>query len=162
MDHVAVADGARAATVVAGHAADGSAVGGRHIDREEQAVRPQICIQMVQHDAGTHADPPVFLVQRDHVAQMFAGVDDQCLADGLAALRGSGAARQYRHAFFAGDLDGGPDVFHAARHHHAHRHDLVDRGVRAVAPAAEGVEQYVGLRFPAQTSCQGAIRFVPQ
>jgi hypothetical protein len=111
---------------------------------------------MVQHDSGAHAHPAVFLVQRDHVAQMLAGVDNQRLADSLAALRGSGAARQYRHAFLAGDLDGGSDVVHAARHHHAHGHDLVDRGIRAVASTAERVEQYVCSRFPAQPTRQRA------
>ena len=39
--HVAVADGARAARVVAGHASDGGPVGGRDVDGEEEPFRLQ-------------------------------------------------------------------------------------------------------------------------
>ena len=55
--HVAVADGARTARVVAGHAPDGGPVGRRDVDGEEESPGPEPCIEAVEHDAGLHRDP---------------------------------------------------------------------------------------------------------
>ena len=55
---VAVAQRARAAGIVAHHAADGGARGGRDVDREPQAVRLEPAVELVEHDAGLdHAAP---------------------------------------------------------------------------------------------------------
>ncbi len=50
--HQPVADGLRAAGVVARHAADGAARVRRGIDRKEQPVLPQRGVQLAQHEAG--------------------------------------------------------------------------------------------------------------
>ena len=50
--HVAVGDRARAAGVVARHAAQRGLRAGRHVDREPQAVRLQLRVQVVEHQAG--------------------------------------------------------------------------------------------------------------
>ncbi len=50
--HVAVGDGARAAGVVARHAAQRGLRAGRHIHRIPQAVRLELRVQVVEHEAG--------------------------------------------------------------------------------------------------------------
>ena len=102
--HDAVADRARAAGVVAGHAADGGAAGGRHVDREPQARGPR---------AGGSARRARCPARRcrcarsassvDEPVQVLAEVDDQRAAHRLARLRGAAAARQQRHALLARD-----------------------------------------------------------
>jgi hypothetical protein len=86
VDHVAVADRARAATVVARHAADGGARRRRWIDREEQAVRREDGVQLIEHDAGLDRRPPGLGVDRNHVLEIFGGVEHQRLAHRLTAL----------------------------------------------------------------------------
>ena len=90
----------------------------------------------------------------DEPVQVFAVVDDQRAAHGLAGLRGAAAARQQRHALLAGDLGGDAHVLGCPRHHHADRLDLVDRGIGRIASTAEGVEQDLALDFPRQPGSQ--------
>ena len=74
----------------------------------------------------------------------------------LAALRGAGAARQDRGLGVARHVEDQREVGLVARHHHAHRLDLVDRGVGRIAPARGGVEQDVALDRAAQALCSTA------
>ena len=65
---VAVAQRARAAGIVADHAADGGARGGGDIDRKPQAVGFQRAIELVEHDARLdHAAPAVDVKLEDAV-----------------------------------------------------------------------------------------------
>jgi hypothetical protein len=84
--HVAVADGAGTAGVVTRHAADGGAIGGGHVDREEQTVGHESGIELVEDDAGLDPNLSRILVQLNDSVQILADVDDQCLADGLTTL----------------------------------------------------------------------------
>ncbi len=78
----------------------------------------------------------------------------QGFVDGLAALRGAAAARRDRDALGSRQRDGALGLFRGARHHHAHRHDLVERGVRRIAPAIEAVEPHVTRHFRPQAPLQ--------
>ncbi len=86
VDRVAVADGTRAAAVVAGHAAEGGATRGGRINRKEQPMRPELGIQLVEHDARLHAHATRLDVQMQDPVQMLAHVDHHAVAHGLAAL----------------------------------------------------------------------------
>ena len=152
--HVAVGDAAAAAGVVAGHAAQRGLGAGRHIDRVPQAVRLEVGIEMVEHDAGFDLDRHRLEVQIEHRTQVLAGVDHQRRAGGLPTLRAAAAARQQRHFQVTGDRHRGDDIGRAARHEHAHRHDLVDRRIGGVAPARRRVEHHLTLGFARQAQRQ--------
>ncbi|MCG3189048.1 MAG: hypothetical protein LKCHEGNO_01291 [Burkholderiaceae bacterium] len=152
--HVAVRDRARAARVVARHAAERGLRAGRHVDREPQAVPRELRVQRVEHEAGLHARGARVDVEREHAAQVFAAIDHQAGAHGLAALAGARAARQHRHPQFTGDLDRVAHVGVVGGDEHAHRHHLVDRRVGGVAAARGGVEPHLAARVRAQLACQ--------
>ena len=67
---VAVAQRARAAGIVADHAADGGARGGRDVDREPQAVRLELAVELVEHDAGLDHAAPAGDVELEDVVEM--------------------------------------------------------------------------------------------
>jgi hypothetical protein len=151
--HVAVGDGARAAGIVARHAAERGLRAGGHVDREPQALRPQARIERVEHHAGLHDRPVALHLQ--HLVEVLGVVDDQRLADRLAALRAAGAARQDRYSFVRRDGDSGARRLLAARHDHADRLQLVDRRVGRVAAAACCIEQNLGVGLLGQTRGEG-------
>ena len=144
--HGAVADRARAAAVVARHAAERRPVGGRDVDREEQAVGLQKAVQAVEHQAGLDRDPPGRRIEVADLGQMLRDIDHDRRANRLAALGGAAAPGQNRHALLGGDLNGRRDISQSARHHHADRLNLVDRGIGGVAAPAEAVEQHLALK----------------
>ncbi len=141
--HVAVADRTGAARVVAGHAAQRRLRTGGDIHRVPESRRPQMCIQVIEHDAGLHPCGARLGVDLDDAIQMARRVDDECGTDRLTALRRAATARQHRHPGFGGNGDGRRDVVLGLGHHDAERQDLVDRSVRRVAPAARGVEEHI-------------------
>ena len=134
--HVAVADRARAAAVVAGHAAERRLRAGRNVDRKPQAVRLQPCVQLVEHHAGLHA-------HRARVACRTTTIWFRYLLLSMTSAaptvwphcevpppRGStGTPSSTR------DLQRDLRVALGLRHHHADRLDLVDRRIGRVAPA---------------------------
>jgi hypothetical protein len=148
--HDAVADRARAAGVVAGHAAYCCAAGGRHVDREPQAGQPELAVEIIEHDARLDDAGAVDLVDLDQLLQMLAIVDNERPPDRLAGLRGAAPARQHGHALLARYAQRRADVVVRPRGHHAQRLDLVVRGVRGVAPAREAIEQHLALQLAAQ------------
>ena len=160
VDHVAVGDRARAARVVAGHAADRRLRAGRDVDREPEAERLQLRVEVVEDEARLDRRDAALGVDGDDVAQVLGGVDDQRRAGRLAALARAGAARQHRHGELARDLEGDRDVAVALRHEHADRHDLVDRGVGRVAAARGRVEQHVAFGLAAQAPVERDGDFV--
>ena len=157
---VAVAQRARAAGIVADHAADGGARGGRDVDREPEAVRLEPAVELVEHDAGLDHAALAGDVELDQVVEIARAVDHQRGVDGLAGLRGAGAARQYADALLARERERVLGFFHRARRHHAERHDLVVRGVGGVAPAREGVELHLAQKLRLEPPLQaGHQRF---
>ena len=78
---------------------------------------------------GSTVDGLRLRVVVEHAIEVLAVVDDQRSADRLPALRAARAARQHRDAELAADVERGAHVVVAARHQHADRHHLVDRGV---------------------------------
>ncbi len=137
---VAVAQRARAARIVARHAADGGARGGGDIDREPEAVGLEGAVEVVEHDAGLDGAAPARDVEVEHAVQIFRAVDHQRPVDRLPALRGSAAARQHGDALLARERDGALGLGEGARQHDPKRHHLVLGGVGGVAPAGERVE----------------------
>ena len=149
--HGAVAQRTAAAGIVAGHAADGGARGGRDVDREPQPVRLRAArFSSSSTMPGSTTQRRFSTSSSRHAVQMFRAVEDQGVVDGLAALRGAAAARRDRDALLAGDRQRRRDVVHRARHHHADRHDLVERGIGGVAAAGKAVEQHVALECSLQ------------
>ena len=133
--HLAVADGARPATVVGGHAADGGAAAGGNVHRIKQAVRLEQRIQLIQHDSGLHHRPLLFHIHGNKLVEVLADINDEARPHRLAALRGARPAHRHRNSGIPCHLKGHPHVRHGFRHHDPHGHDLVDRGVRAVKAA---------------------------
>ena len=150
VDHVAVADRARARTIIGGHPADRRSIRGGRIDRKEEPVRLERRIELREHDPRLHAYRARLHVERDDLAQILRGVDDDRFADGLAALRGPTAAREHRHAFVRTDIHDRIDVAFAARDHDADRLDLIDRGVGRVQAARRAVETHLAADPRAQ------------
>jgi len=145
--HGAVSQRAPAAGIVAGHAADGGARGGGDVDRKPQAVFPELTVEIVEHDSRLDHAGSALRVERDDAVEMFGEVDDDAVIDGLAALRGAAAARRDGPPGVAGNRQRPQRLVDAARHHHAGRHDLVERGIGGVAAAVERIEQDVARDF---------------
>src|SRR5215468_7572814 len=140
---IAVAQRARAAGIVADHAADGGARGGGNVDWEPQAVRPERPIELVQHDAWLDQATAIRGVDVDDPVEIARAIEDHRAVYGLPGLRGTAAARRHRHAFGPADGERAFGVGRRSWGDHAERHDLVMRGVGGVAPAREGVEAHI-------------------
>ncbi len=141
--HRAVAQRAAAAGIVAGHAADRGAGGGRDVDREPQAVRLEPAVEVVEHEARLDPAGARLDVEVEHPVEVLGAVDDEPLVDRLAALGRAAAPRRDADALGAGDADGRLRLGDAAGRHCADGHDLVGRRVRRVASARERIEQDV-------------------
>src|ERR1700728_3935134 len=85
--------------------------------------------------------------QYEHVAEVLGVVDDQSGAHGLAALTGSRAARQDRHAQIARNADRRADIPRAPWDKYADRHDLVNRCIRGITAARSVIEQHLAIGF---------------
>ncbi|MDF9863399.1 hypothetical protein M2437_002381 [Methylorubrum pseudosasae] len=144
--HLAVAQRAGAAGIVAGHAADGAAGRGRGLDREEPTVGFQPCVEALQHVAGLDSDRACFRVVGEHAVEVARAIDHEAGADRLAVLRGATAAQDHGDVVVGRDLQRRGDVGGTFGEDHARRHDLVDRGVGRVASAGEGVEASLALQ----------------
>ena len=155
--HGAVDDGARAAGVVARHAAQGGARRGRDVDGKPQAVGLEIGVQVIEHQTRFDQGLAPRGIEVENLVQMFRQIDDQGFADRLAALRGAAAARQNRHAGVAGDGDDRFHVLGVLGHDDAQGFDLIDRGVRRIAPARERIEQDLALDRGLQAAGKGGV-----
>ena len=150
VDHVAVADRARAAAVIGGHAADRRAVAGRDIDREPQLVLLKARVEPLHDDAGLHRTRrasvsssttlSMYLLQSRTSAR--PTVWPHCEVPPPRGNTGTPSSRAI--------VERRRDVLLVLRHGDAERLDLVDRGIGAVAPAAEPVEQHLAAQFAAQ------------
>ena len=155
--HISVADRTRAAGVVAGHPAQRGLRRSRHVHRKAQLVRLELDIETIEHDPRLDHDLATCNIELDDAVQIFRVVDDQRCADGLTALGGARPTWENRHARFHGDLERDACGLLGARYHHAHRLDLVDRRVGAVASPAESVEQDLPIDLGAQATLERAM-----
>ena len=112
-------------------------------------MRFQKPVQLIEDNARIDRNCAGRWLERPNLAKELACIDDQRLANRLTALGCPGAARQNRHAMLGGDLDRCEHILPGAWHHHTDRLDLVHRGIRAVAAAAERVEQHFALELAA-------------
>ena len=115
--HGAVTQRASAAGIVAGHAADGGARGGGDIDREPKAVRLELPVEVVEHDARLDCANAVGNVERNDAVEVFGDIDDDAIVDGLATLRGSAATRGDDLAVVASDRQRPPRLIQGAGDH---------------------------------------------
>ena len=83
---VAVAQRARPAGIVAHHAADGGARGGRDVDWEPQPMRLEPAVELVENDAGLDHTAPAGHIELDQVVEIFRAVDDERGIDCLPRL----------------------------------------------------------------------------
>ncbi len=137
---IAVAQRARAAGIIADHAADGGARCRRYIDRKPQAGRFELAIEFVEHDARLDRATAISGVERDDAIEMPRAIDDQRFVDRLSGLRCAAAARRHRHAFGPANRDRPFGFFDRARDHDTERHDLIMRCVRGIPPTRKRVE----------------------
>ena len=143
--HDAVADRARAAGIVAGHAADRGPARGRDVDRKPQAGGLDLTVEVIHDDAGLDPCTRVFEVSFRDPVEILRGVDDQRPAHGLARLRRATATREHADAFLAGHGERCGNIGLALGDHDADWLDLVDRCVGGVASTTEAVEQDVAF-----------------
>ena len=145
---LAVAQGARAAGVVADHAADRAAVERGGIGAELQAEGGRSSAQIGLDDAGLHDGGPRLRVDGVDGVEVARYVDDHAWSDGIARARGAAAARGDGGATQPRVGQQGAKLFDRARLGHGQRHDAIDRGVGGIQCPAQGggVEQIVMAR----------------
>src|ERR1700730_16485969 len=78
---IAVTQRARSAGIVADHAADGCARGGRDIDRKPQSVRLEPAIELVEHNAWLDGAAFARNIELHNVIEIFRAVDDEGRGD---------------------------------------------------------------------------------
>ena len=152
--HRAVAQRAAAAGVIARHAADGGARGGRDVDREPEPMRFQNPVELIEHDARLDHAAPRRDIEREEAVEIFRAVDHEARIDRLAGLRGPRAARRHRDAFLARHGERSHGVVHRLRHDDAERHHLIMGGVGRVAAAREAVEGDLARHLAPQPSLE--------
>ena len=162
LPRIAVSQRARAAGIVAGHAADGGARRRRDIDRKPQAVRFQRAVEILEHDARFDHTAPAVDIQIDNAVEIFRAIDHQRRIHRLPALRGAAAARQNRDALLARNRNRPRRIVHGPRRHHSERHDLIMRGVGGVTPAGEAVEAHIARDLGFQPPLQPRPQSVSQ
>ncbi len=148
--HRAVAERSAAAGIIGGHPADRRARGGRDVDREPEAMALQRPVQLVEHEPRLDPAATVLDVEIQNAVQVPGIVEHQSGVHRLAALRRPAAAGGDGDPGRARRAEGRGNVGLRARHCHAQRHDLVERGVRRVAAARERVEENLALEIAPQ------------
>ena len=123
---------ALAARIGVDHAADGGAVRGRQLRREEQPVRLQRLVELILHHPGLDPNAPprgVDLQDAVHVARQ---VDDEAVGQGLTVGAGAAAARRQLErakARLGGNGRDAHEILGARRKGDRLGKDLVDRVV---------------------------------
>ena len=132
-----VAQGPRAAGVVADHPADRAAVVGARVGPEAQAVRAGGGLQRGLHQARFHHRRPCLGVDGPDPVQVAAGVQHHAGPDGVARDGRAGAAGGQRDAQLAADGERGEHLVDVAGAHHGAGVDAVERGVGGVQRAGQ-------------------------
>ena len=140
---------ARAAGVVARHAAQRRLCGGGDVHRVPQAQRLQLRVQVIQHHAGFHDGRARARIHLDHLVAGTWSRRSPAPAPTVwphwevPAPRGrigtpSSSAICMPRSRASSAVRG---------HDHAHGHHLVDRCVGRVAPAARGIEEHLAVHL---------------
>ncbi len=145
VDRLAVNHRARAARVVADHAANRRAAGRRHIRCEAQPVRPELRVQHVEHDTRLDPRPALGGVHFEHAIEVFRRIELESVPDGLARLRRAAAAGRDRARVPPRDPDGADDILARPHDHDAGRLDLVDAGIRRIQRTRDRIEADIPL-----------------
>ena len=102
---------------------------------------------MVEDKAGFDPGRAPLLIKLQNSIEILGDVDDQGLADGLAALRCSATTRQHRNTLLGRDFYRRFDVVRSLWDKDTDRLNLVDRRICAVTAAAKRIEQDFSLSF---------------
>src|SRR6185437_11127167 len=148
--HVAVDDRTRAARVVTSHATDSALSAGGHVDRKPQAMRFEPGIEPIEHDPWFYSDGTGSGVEGDDVIQPLAVIDDQRRTHCLAALAGTGSARQHWHVLVPSDVQCTQQIRLVTRNHYTDGHDLIDRCVSCISAPACPIEPHLAPQLTAQ------------
>ena len=119
----------------------------------------QLRIQLVQHNSRRYQGFAFFVIDFEDTVEIFAGIDDQALADGLSALGSSASTGSDADALFACNLKCCGDIIRILRNQHPGGNDLVDRGIGAVKPPGKVVEKHFSPGFSLQPFCESVIRW---
>ena len=129
--------------LLASHPADGGSTGGRDVHGEAEAMLGQRAVEIVQDDAGLDHCCSRLRVHVQDSVHVPPDVNDESVADRLAALRGAGAPRCHGDSMVAGRGEDRGNVLVGPGRENAPRHDLVDGRVRRVESARQVVEVHV-------------------
>ena len=143
VDRLAVQDRPRAARVVRDHAAHRRAACGGDVGREAQAVRAQVRVELVEHDARLDPGPALGGVHLEDAIEILRRVELKPGPDRLARLRRAAAARGDRDVVPRRDLDRADDIVTRPGDDHGERFDPVDAGVRGVKRPRHAVEPHL-------------------
>ena len=145
-----VAQGARAAGVVADHAADGAPGVGRRVGPEPQAQRADRPLQGGVDHARLDHRPPRLGVDRADPGEVSGTVDHDAGSDRVAGDGGAGAPGGDGDASAAPDVEDGQQLVGMARPDHDRRDHAVERGVGGVERPGQGGVVDVGHPVAAQ------------
>ena len=115
------------------HAAQGGAVGGGEIRREEVAVGFEVGVELILHHPGLGPHPALLQINFQDLVHMAREIDDNAAAQGLTIGAGTAAAReetQGRVLGPLGQLEHHRYVIRATRIEHRLRYDLIDAVIR--------------------------------
>ena len=133
-----VAEGTRAAGVVADHAADGAPVGAGRVGSEPQPVPGGGPLQVGVHDPGLHGGGAGLRVEVDDPVEVTGQVEHHARSDGVPGDGGAPAADGQRHAEVAAHLQGGDHLLGVPGEGHRGGHDPVQGGVGGVQRPVQG------------------------
>jgi hypothetical protein len=119
-------------------------------------VRFELCVELVEHDAGLDAGPALLNVQLQNASQVFRCIDDKACANRLSRLRCSAPAQRQRTALSGADSDDVDEVVTCARENDPSRLDLIDAGVGGIQRTGDPVE----ADFPAGLALQFSAKVV--
>ncbi len=154
--HAPVAERARAARVVADHAADRASRRRRRVGPQPQPEWAAGDLQLLLHDAGVDDGGAGLLVDGMDPVEVPRDVDHQPGADGIARARGARAARGDRHPDPQGGAHDGDQLVGGPGAGDGDGLDPVERGVAGVERAGQrrGVDD---LRQAPQLGQQGEV-----
>ena len=148
IDRLAVQNRPRAARVVGDHAADGGAAGGGDVGREPQPVRPQLRVQVVEHDA--RLDPGACVPTTLTSSTLLKYFEVSSCSPAPIAWPACDVPppravidTPWRAAIWTVRID----VLARARDDHAERFDLVDAGVGGVERPRDAIESHLAVEM---------------
>ncbi len=143
VDGLAVEDRPCSRGVVGDHPADRGAVRGRDIGGEEQPVRPERLVQLIENTPWFDTDPALVGIDLEHAVEVLGAVENHSRPDRLPGLRRATAAGRDRHAEPCAHSHRSRDIRGIRREGDHERHDLVDAGIRGKERPVERVAPHV-------------------